>query len=178
MRRNHLHVLPHIPRYEAINVSFPLSAKCCWPDKRVAVAFLYHWEELLPWLDCGALTGATELSLSALHGLLVCGCYFKHTVWVTQELLEVQVLISSWVNESSSFAETRCKVPLSLLNGKAIYENNTVGSTIAYFCERGYSLEGEPAAECTRDGRWSNPLPLCKRVCLLCNEKEVSTSKH
>uniref|UniRef100_A0A8C8AQF1 Sushi, von Willebrand factor type A, EGF and pentraxin domain-containing protein 1 n=1 Tax=Otus sunia TaxID=257818 RepID=A0A8C8AQF1_9STRI len=60
------------------------------------------------------------------------------------------------------FAETRCKVPVSLLNGKAIYENNTVGSTIAYFCTRGYSLEGEPTAECTRDGRWSNPLPLCK----------------
>lgn len=57
VRRNHLHVLPHIPRYEAINVSFPLSAKCCWPDKRVAVAFLYHWEELLPWLDCSALLG-------------------------------------------------------------------------------------------------------------------------
>uniref|UniRef100_A0A8C0BA79 Sushi, von Willebrand factor type A, EGF and pentraxin domain-containing protein 1 n=1 Tax=Buteo japonicus TaxID=224669 RepID=A0A8C0BA79_9AVES len=66
------------------------------------------------------------------------------------------------VDKNSSFAETRCKVPVSLLNGKAIYENNTVGSTIAYFCERGYSLEGEPAAECTRDGRWNNPLPLCK----------------
>uniref|UniRef100_A0A8C9NBQ1 Sushi, von Willebrand factor type A, EGF and pentraxin domain-containing protein 1 n=1 Tax=Serinus canaria TaxID=9135 RepID=A0A8C9NBQ1_SERCA len=61
-----------------------------------------------------------------------------------------------------SFAETRCKIPVSLLNGKAIYENNTVGSTVTYLCERGYSLEGEPAAECTRDGRWSNPLPLCK----------------
>lgn len=52
-----------------------------------------------------------------------------------------------------------------------MYENNTVGSTVTYVCERGYSLEGEPAAECTRDGRWSNPLPLCKRVCLFCNGK-------
>ncbi|PKU44337.1 von willebrand factor type egf and pentraxin domain-containing protein 1 [Limosa lapponica baueri] len=68
----------------------------------------------------------------------------------------------SWSKPLPSCEETRCKVPVSLLNGKAVYENNTVGSTIAYFCERGYSLEGEPAAECTRDGRWSNPLPLCK----------------
>jgi len=87
-------------------------------------------------------------------------------------------LISSCVNDISFFAETRCKLPLSLLNGKAIYENNTVGSTVAYFCKSGYSLEGEPTAECTRDGRWSNPLPLCKRVCLLCSEKVVLTRKH
>ncbi|KAK2514926.1 Svep1 [Columba guinea] len=68
----------------------------------------------------------------------------------------------SWSRPLPLCEETRCKVPVSLLNGKAIYENNTVGSTISYFCERGYSLEGQSAAECTRDGRWSNPLPLCK----------------
>ncbi|XP_050843098.1 sushi, von Willebrand factor type A, EGF and pentraxin domain-containing protein 1 isoform X3 [Serinus canaria] len=68
----------------------------------------------------------------------------------------------SWSNPLPFCEETRCKIPVSLLNGKAIYENNTVGSTVTYLCERGYSLEGEPAAECTRDGRWSNPLPLCK----------------
>ncbi|NXV57103.1 SVEP1 protein, partial [Molothrus ater] len=68
----------------------------------------------------------------------------------------------SWSMPLPLCEETRCKIPVSLLNGKAIYENNTVGSTVTYLCERGYSLEGEPAAECTRDGRWSNPLPLCK----------------
>ncbi|NXO38057.1 SVEP1 protein, partial [Locustella ochotensis] len=68
----------------------------------------------------------------------------------------------SWSKPLPLCEETRCKIPVSLLNGKAIYENNTVGSTVTYLCERGYSLEGEPAAECTRDGRWSNPLPLCK----------------
>ncbi|KAJ7417533.1 hypothetical protein WISP_63915 [Willisornis vidua] len=68
----------------------------------------------------------------------------------------------SWSKPLPLCEETRCKVPVSLLNGKVIYENNTVGSTVTYFCETGYSLEGEPAAECTRDGRWSNPLPLCK----------------
>uniref|UniRef100_A0A8C3NG23 Sushi, von Willebrand factor type A, EGF and pentraxin domain-containing protein 1 n=1 Tax=Geospiza parvula TaxID=87175 RepID=A0A8C3NG23_GEOPR len=67
-----------------------------------------------------------------------------------------------WSPSAPTCIQTRCKIPVSLLNGKAIYENNTVGSTVTYLCERGYSLEGEPAAECTRDGRWSNPLPLCK----------------
>uniref|UniRef100_A0A8C3QYS8 Sushi, von Willebrand factor type A, EGF and pentraxin domain-containing protein 1 n=1 Tax=Cyanoderma ruficeps TaxID=181631 RepID=A0A8C3QYS8_9PASS len=67
-----------------------------------------------------------------------------------------------WSPSAPTCMQTRCKIPVSLLNGKAIYENNTVGSTVTYLCERGYSLEGEPAAECTRDGRWSNPLPLCK----------------
>uniref|UniRef100_A0A8C3EX58 Sushi, von Willebrand factor type A, EGF and pentraxin domain-containing protein 1 n=1 Tax=Corvus moneduloides TaxID=1196302 RepID=A0A8C3EX58_CORMO len=67
-----------------------------------------------------------------------------------------------WSPSAPTCVQTRCKIPVSLLNGKAMYENNTVGSTVTYACERGYSLEGEPAAECTRDGRWSNPLPLCK----------------
>ncbi|XP_019410274.1 PREDICTED: sushi, von Willebrand factor type A, EGF and pentraxin domain-containing protein 1, partial [Crocodylus porosus] len=68
----------------------------------------------------------------------------------------------TWSKPLPSCEETRCEAPVSLANGKALYENNTVGSTVAYHCNRGFSLEGEPRAECTGGGSWSHPIPLCK----------------
>ncbi|KAG8130469.1 hypothetical protein E2320_017145, partial [Naja naja] len=47
-------------------------------------------------------------------------------------------------------------------NGSVVSENNIVGSTTAYYCNRGYSLEGEWIAECTEAGVWSHPTPSCK----------------
>lgn len=58
--------------------------------------------------------------------------------------------------------ETRCEVPISLENGRIEYENATVGSTVMYHCNSGYSLEGEDHAKCTENGSWSQPVPLCK----------------
>nr|XP_056705184.1 sushi, von Willebrand factor type A, EGF and pentraxin domain-containing protein 1 [Euleptes europaea] len=68
----------------------------------------------------------------------------------------------SWSKPLPSCEETRCEDPEFIENGKALYENNTVGSRAAYYCNRGYSLEGEPLAECTESGMWSHPMPLCK----------------
>ncbi|EMP30778.1 Sushi, von Willebrand factor type A, EGF and pentraxin domain-containing protein 1 [Chelonia mydas] len=67
-----------------------------------------------------------------------------------------------WSGAAPVCRKTRCKALVSLANGKALYENNTVGSRAAYYCDRGYSLEGEPIAECTGTGSWSHPIPLCK----------------
>ncbi|XP_067409310.1 sushi, von Willebrand factor type A, EGF and pentraxin domain-containing protein 1 isoform X1 [Emydura macquarii macquarii] len=68
----------------------------------------------------------------------------------------------TWSKPLPSCEETRCEAPISLANGKSVYENNTVGGRAAYYCDRGYTLEGEPLAECTRTGSWSHPIPLCK----------------
>ncbi|XP_066469620.1 sushi, von Willebrand factor type A, EGF and pentraxin domain-containing protein 1 isoform X1 [Tiliqua scincoides] len=68
----------------------------------------------------------------------------------------------SWSKSLPSCEETRCDTPEVIENGKALYENNTVGSRAAYYCNRGYSLEGEPLAKCTDAGTWSHPIPLCK----------------
>ncbi|XP_072848120.2 sushi, von Willebrand factor type A, EGF and pentraxin domain-containing protein 1 isoform X1 [Pogona vitticeps] len=68
----------------------------------------------------------------------------------------------SWSKPHPSCEETRCEDPEFIENGNAVYENNTVGSRVAYYCNKGYTLEGEPIAECTETGTWSHPMPLCK----------------
>uniref|UniRef100_A0A670K9P1 Sushi, von Willebrand factor type A, EGF and pentraxin domain containing 1 n=1 Tax=Podarcis muralis TaxID=64176 RepID=A0A670K9P1_PODMU len=68
----------------------------------------------------------------------------------------------TWSKPFPSCKETRCEDPEFIENGNALYENNTVGSRAAYYCNRGYSLEGEPIAECTEAGTWSHPIPQCK----------------
>ncbi|KAF7244662.1 Sushi, von Willebrand factor type A, EGF and pentraxin domain-containing protein 1 [Varanus komodoensis] len=68
----------------------------------------------------------------------------------------------SWSKPLPSCEETRCEELEFIENGNAVYENSTVGSRVAYYCNRGYSLEGEPIAECTEAGTWSHPSPLCK----------------
>ncbi|XP_061487863.1 sushi, von Willebrand factor type A, EGF and pentraxin domain-containing protein 1 isoform X2 [Rhineura floridana] len=70
----------------------------------------------------------------------------------------------SWSKPLPSCEETRCENPEFIENGNALYGNNTVGSRAAYYCNRGYSLEGEPIAECTEAGTWSHPIPLCKQI--------------
>uniref|UniRef100_A0A8D2Q1E1 Sushi, von Willebrand factor type A, EGF and pentraxin domain containing 1 n=1 Tax=Varanus komodoensis TaxID=61221 RepID=A0A8D2Q1E1_VARKO len=67
-----------------------------------------------------------------------------------------------WSPSHATSLETRCEELEFIENGNAVYENSTVGSRVAYYCNRGYSLEGEPIAECTEAGTWSHPSPLCK----------------
>lgn len=67
-----------------------------------------------------------------------------------------------WSQPMPQCKETRCEVPISLENGRIEYENATVGSTVMYHCNSGYSLEGEDHAKCTENGNWSQPVPLCK----------------
>ncbi|XP_069487009.1 sushi, von Willebrand factor type A, EGF and pentraxin domain-containing protein 1 isoform X2 [Ambystoma mexicanum] len=67
-----------------------------------------------------------------------------------------------WSNPTPSCKETMCEAPVALEKGQADYVNLTAGSRVEYSCEEGYSLEGDPYAECMEDGSW-NPLPpLCK----------------
>ncbi|XP_039184898.1 sushi, von Willebrand factor type A, EGF and pentraxin domain-containing protein 1-like isoform X1 [Crotalus tigris] len=68
----------------------------------------------------------------------------------------------SWSQPLPTCEETRCEDPELIENGNVVSENNTVGSRTAYYCNRDYSLEGEPIAECTEAGAWSHPTPLCK----------------
>ncbi|XP_013908079.1 PREDICTED: sushi, von Willebrand factor type A, EGF and pentraxin domain-containing protein 1-like [Thamnophis sirtalis] len=68
----------------------------------------------------------------------------------------------SWSQPLPTCEETRCEDPDLIENGNVVSENNTVGSRTAYYCNRGYSLEGEQIAECTEAGIWSHPTPSCK----------------
>ncbi|XP_070794674.1 sushi, von Willebrand factor type A, EGF and pentraxin domain-containing protein 1 [Pituophis catenifer annectens] len=67
-----------------------------------------------------------------------------------------------WSGVTPVCKKTRCEDPELIENGNVVSENNTVGSRTAYYCNRGYSLEGEPIAECTEAGTWSHPTPSCK----------------
>ncbi|XP_029470754.1 sushi, von Willebrand factor type A, EGF and pentraxin domain-containing protein 1 [Rhinatrema bivittatum] len=68
----------------------------------------------------------------------------------------------TWSKPFPYCKETTCAAPALQVVGKATYENLTVGSRVVYSCSEGFSLEGESLAECTENGSWSHPIPLCK----------------
>ncbi|XP_043916972.1 sushi, von Willebrand factor type A, EGF and pentraxin domain-containing protein 1 isoform X2 [Protopterus annectens] len=71
-----------------------------------------------------------------------------------------------WSGEEPECMEFMCETPRWLNNGRADYENLTIGSRVHYSCEKGYELDGEFHAECTKNGTWSFPAPVCKpKVC-------------
>ncbi|KAM4808468.1 sushi, von Willebrand factor type A, EGF and pentraxin domain-containing protein 1 [Rhinophrynus dorsalis] len=68
----------------------------------------------------------------------------------------------TWSKPLPLCKETRCEIPDHLDNGHVEYHNVTFGSTVQYQCHNGYSLEGEHLAECTKNGTWNHPAPVCK----------------
>ncbi|CAI9552716.1 unnamed protein product, partial [Staurois parvus] len=71
----------------------------------------------------------------------------------------------TWGQPLPSCKETRCETPSQLDNGYTEYDNVTVGSSVKYYCQNGYSLDGEHIAVCTGNGTWSYPTPVCKHPC-------------
>ncbi|CAH2293998.1 sushi, von Willebrand factor type A, EGF and pentraxin domain-containing 1 [Pelobates cultripes] len=71
-------------------------------------------------------------------------------------------LDKQWNPSPPKCLKMRCEAPHKLENGKVDYENLMVGSTVKYQCNHGYSMEGTHLAECTANGNWSFPQPLCK----------------
>ncbi|KAM4706820.1 sushi, von Willebrand factor type A, EGF and pentraxin domain-containing protein 1 [Discoglossus pictus] len=68
----------------------------------------------------------------------------------------------TWSRPLPVCEETRCKAPHTLENGHVYYGNLTVGSLVKFQCNDGYFLDGEEQAECTTNGHWSQPVPVCK----------------
>ena len=56
-----------------------------------------------------------------------------------------------------------CGPPPVFLNGIVSYQNTTEGSEAHYRCDDGFTLEGEMAAVCRADGRWSST-PVCRQT--------------
>ncbi|XP_064488855.1 CUB and sushi domain-containing protein 3-like [Ornithodoros turicata] len=54
-----------------------------------------------------------------------------------------------------------CPDPGHPQNGKLIAYNMLVGSTVAFRCDPGFVLTGEPRAECLPTGIWSASVPTC-----------------
>lgn len=54
-----------------------------------------------------------------------------------------------------------CPDPGHPQNGKLIAYNMLVGSTVAFRCDSGFVLTGEPRAECLPTGVWSASVPMC-----------------
>ncbi|XP_073243400.1 CUB and sushi domain-containing protein 1-like [Porites lutea] len=56
-----------------------------------------------------------------------------------------------------------CQSPGDINHGLQFGNNYTHGKTVRYFCNPGYTLEGEVALTC-EDGRWNTDTPKCKAV--------------
>ncbi|NWZ15524.1 DAF1 protein, partial [Agelaius phoeniceus] len=67
----------------------------------------------------------------------------------------------------SLFSVLHCSKPADITHGsfrgpaKAVF---TVGTSVNYICEPGFSLLGTASIYCTESGAWSHPPPVCQAV--------------
>ena len=59
------------------------------------------------------------------------------------------------------FNLANCQSPGDTNHGLKFGNNYAHGKTVSYFCNLGYTLEGEAKLTC-EDGRWNNDTPKCK----------------
>ncbi|KAL0970174.1 hypothetical protein UPYG_G00238360 [Umbra pygmaea] len=55
-----------------------------------------------------------------------------------------------------------CDPPKELLNGRVQEQNLSTGRAVAFQCDKGYSLQGDPLVVCMADGTWSSMFPSCQ----------------
>uniref|UniRef100_A0A4W3I336 Sushi, von Willebrand factor type A, EGF and pentraxin domain containing 1 n=1 Tax=Callorhinchus milii TaxID=7868 RepID=A0A4W3I336_CALMI len=68
----------------------------------------------------------------------------------------------SWSRPLPSCEEMLCSSLSSPENGQAIYDFLKVGGVVKFHCNEGYSIEGQPFAECLGNGTWNQRTPVCK----------------
>lgn len=56
------------------------------------------------------------------------------------------------------------ELPMALLNGKIIGNDNSCGSLIEFECNPGYNMQGRKTTTCLENQRWSSKMPTCERV--------------
>ena len=52
----------------------------------------------------------------------------------------------------------------SVSGGGVCYSGDSVGSVAVYFCDDGYSLEGDTTRECLSSGLWNGTTPQCVEI--------------
>ena len=61
---------------------------------------------------------------------------------------------------SASLVEVN-RVCGSVSGGGVCYSGDSVGSVAVYFCDDGYTLEGDSTRECLSSGLWNGTTPHC-----------------
>ncbi|XP_017574246.1 sushi, von Willebrand factor type A, EGF and pentraxin domain-containing protein 1 isoform X1 [Pygocentrus nattereri] len=54
-----------------------------------------------------------------------------------------------------------CARPDRILNGKLQEHSLASGKALEFFCDKGYTLQGESLVACMGNGSWSSPFPIC-----------------
>ncbi|ELU05207.1 hypothetical protein CAPTEDRAFT_227166 [Capitella teleta] len=70
----------------------------------------------------------------------------------------------TWSIDPPLCTPMNCQRPPIIDNGKVIGESRFPGTTISYWCYRGYRLIGKKENVCTHDEMWLHPFPKCVRV--------------
>ncbi|NXN98951.1 DAF1 protein, partial [Rhinopomastus cyanomelas] len=71
----------------------------------------------------------------------------------------------AWSHPPPICQVVRCPRPPSITNGKLkgnVSAPFSLGASVTYSCDRGYSLVGEASINCTASGTWSQPPPWCQ----------------
>ncbi|KAK3545348.1 hypothetical protein QTP70_004069 [Hemibagrus guttatus] len=58
-------------------------------------------------------------------------------------------------------ASKGCEKPEGLLNGKVQEQSLVSWKALEFFCNKGYTLQGESLVVCMGNGSWSSPFPVC-----------------
>ncbi|XP_064649856.1 complement factor B-like [Lineus longissimus] len=92
----------------------------------------------------------------------VCG---EGTVLVGYSSQTCDMMWNGWSYGLSppSCITVRCPGPEGPRNGWITNRNRDVGSTIHYYCNRGYERYGAPNQTCQANGKWSEGTPICKK---------------
>ena len=58
--------------------------------------------------------------------------------------------------------DVHCITPDSLVNGKYIITNDSLGGSLSVECNQGYKSTFSKPIICESSGNWSQPFPTCK----------------
>ncbi|XP_028588300.2 E-selectin [Podarcis muralis] len=77
-----------------------------------------------------------------------------------------------WDGQQPACEAVKCEAVPSPENGSVscshVDAELTYNSTCDFVCEQGYTLRGSPQIQCSSEGRWSQPIPVCEAV--VCSE--------
>ena len=118
-------------------------------------------------VDCGPPIKLNMASVSLPNGTTY-GAFAEYTCFsgmvIAGRAVSMCQMDGTWQSlDDTSCVLQNCGEPVMKEHGKFFGFKFTVESLIFYTCEKGYILEGATLAFCLKDGKWSNPSPVCNR---------------
>lgn len=104
-------------------------------------------------------------------------CEGKKAALITSILYLVNDWNGIYLNVFVS-APKGCEKPKGLLHGKFQEQSLVSWKALEFFCNKGYTLQGESLVVCMGNGSWSSPFPVCTRKASSHNHSTFYITSH